>query len=94
MPVSLEQFKKLSHWHMPLRGILNDFCGHNRNLLETLEKDKTVYNTLLLYYYKSYFTNASLREKYGLQIKLCPASLRNKMLTIVETNNTKTGEFN
>uniref|UniRef100_A0A1I8MT43 Uncharacterized protein n=1 Tax=Musca domestica TaxID=7370 RepID=A0A1I8MT43_MUSDO len=81
MPVSLEQFKKCSHYETPIRDNLKSYCGNNSELLNKLENDLDIYQEVLCCYYKSYFTIPNFRHKYPLKLKLCPASIRKKMLS-------------
>ncbi|XP_073845171.1 uncharacterized protein isoform X2 [Musca autumnalis] len=83
MPITLEKFKKASHFEIPLKAMLKEFCGENVELFGRLENDEEIYHKSLYCYYKLYFTSPDVREKYPLKLKLCPASMRKKILSFV-----------
>lgn len=54
---------------IPLRGILNDFCLQQEDIVERILKDEELCNAFNYYYYCKYLTNSDLAVKYPVKVK-------------------------
>ncbi|XP_023302813.2 uncharacterized protein LOC111684831 isoform X1 [Lucilia cuprina] len=82
LPVSLEEFKKLTHFDEVVEKLFKIKAQDNEELFNKYKNSQEAFNTTAFNYYQAFYLIPIIRETFPIRFKPMPSSLKNRLLQI------------
>ncbi|XP_037815360.1 uncharacterized protein LOC119606057 isoform X3 [Lucilia sericata] len=94
LPVSLEEFKKRTHFEEVVEKLFKIKAQDNEELFNKYKNSQEAFNTTIFNYYQAFYLIPTIRETFPIRFKPMPSSLKNRLLQIPEgINRTSLNNF-